>query len=234
MKATDIMTSPVITVGPRTPVSKVAALLAKHRISAVPVVDHGALVGLVSEADLLHRHEIGTERPAAASTGWRRFFTAPRSAAEYTKSHAGRAGDVMTSNVVCIGADTTVEEIVALLEERNVKRLPVLRAGEVVGIVSRADIVRALAKAQGKKTARPGNDEAIRRRLIAELGRQPWWRSPFSNILVDDGVVHYWGIIDPRDERDERDAARVAAENVPGVRAVKDHRVTMYDTPAMV
>jgi CBS domain-containing protein len=233
MKASDIMTSPVITVAPRTPVANIAALLAMHRISAVPVVKKGHLVGLVSEADLLHRHEIGTDRTAAPASGWRRFFRAERAASDYTKSHARRARDVMTRDVVCIEAGTPVGEIVELLEQRKVKRLPVLRGKELVGIVSRADLVRALAKTRPAQAPLPGNDEAIRRLLIAELERQPWWRSPSSNILVENGVVHYWGIIDSYDERNERSAARVAAENVAGVRAVNDHRVTRFDVPAM-
>jgi CBS domain-containing protein len=234
MKASDIMTSPVITVAPRTPITNIAALLAMHRISAVPVVKNGHLVGLVSEADLMHRHEIGTDRPVTPKSGWRRFFRAERSAFEYTKSHARRARDVMTRDVVCIEVGTTVGEVVELLEKRKVKRVPVLRGKKVVGIVSRADLVRAVAKARPAKTLFPGSDEAIRRQLVAELERQPWWRSPSSNVLVDDGVVHYWGIIDSHDERNERDAARVAAENVAGVRGVKDHRVTTYSAPSMV
>ena len=231
MKASDIMSSPAITVGPQTPIPDVAALLAGHRISAVPVVEHGRLVGLVSEADLLHRHEIGTDRTAPAGPGWLRLFNADSSAAEYTRSHAVQARDVMTQKVVSIAADATVGEIVALLEKRKVKRLPVLRGHELVGIVSRADVVRALAaKARSIRTAQPGDDKAIQARLVAELERQPWW-SLYSSVLVTGGVVHYRGIID---SYDQRDAARVAAENVPGVRGVEDHRFTMYDGPSMV
>jgi CBS-domain-containing membrane protein len=232
MKASDIMSSPAITVGPQTPISDIAALLAGHRISAVPVVEHGRLVGIVSEADLLHRHEIGTDRTMPAGPGWLRLFNADSSAAEYTRSHAVHARDIMTRKVVSIAADAAVGEIVALLEKRKVKRLPVLRGHELVGIVSRADVVRALAaKARSISTAQPGDDEAIQAGLVAELERQPWWRSPYSSVRVSDGVVHYLGIID---SYDERDAARVAAENVPGVRGVEDHRFTMYDIPSMV
>jgi len=230
MEASDIMTSPVITVGPDTSVSEIAALLADRRISAVPVAEDGRIVGLVSEADLLHRYEIGTDQ-APTRSGWRRWFSADRSAAEYTKSHAGRARDVMTREVICIAADAGVDEIVALFEARRIKRVPVLRGEQLVGIVSRADLIRALAtKGPPVKTAPAGNDAAIRSRLIAELQRQPWWRSPPDNVLVSDGVVHYWGVID---SEDDRDAARVAAENVPGVRAVEDHRFVTYDVPSM-
>lgn len=231
MKASDIMSSPAITVGPQTPISDIAALLAGHRISAVPVVEHARLVGIVSEADLLHRHEISTDRTMPAGPGWLRLFNADSSAAEYTRSHAVHARDIMTRKVVSIAADAAVGEIVALLERRKVKRLPVLRGHELVGIVSRADVVRALAAtARSVTTAHPGDDEAIQARLVAELERQPWW-SLYSSVLVTGGVVHYRGIID---SYDQRDAARVAAENVPGVRGVEDHRFTMYDIPSMV
>jgi CBS domain-containing protein len=231
VKASDIMTSPVITAAPQTPVSEIAALLAEHRISAVPVLEDGRLVGLVSEADLMHRHEIGTDLTAPKASGWRRWFTADRSAVEYTRSHARRAHDVMTREVVSIAANAGVERIVALFEARGIRRLPVVRGKQLVGIVSRADLIRALAtKGRAVKAARPGNDATIRSQLIAELQRQPWWRSPSDNVLVADGVVHYWGIID---SHDERDAARVAAENVAGVRGVEDHRFTMSDLPSM-
>ena len=231
MQASEIMTSPVITVGPDTSVPEVATLLADRRISAVPVVEDGRIVGLVSEADLLHRHEIGTDRTAPADSGWKRWFGPDRSAAEYTKSHAGRARDVMTREVVSIAADARVEKIVALFETRGIKRVPVLRRGRLVGIVSRADLIRALAtKGRPVKTARAGSDATIRLRLLAELRRHPWWRSHPDNVLVSDGVVHYWGVIDTEDQRD---AARVAAENVPGVRGVEDHRFVSYDVPSM-
>src|SRR5687767_532248 len=189
MKASDIMTSPVITVGLRTPVSEIAVLLSKRGISAVPVVKSGRLVGLVSEADLMHRHEIGTDRTAPKASGWKRWFSADRSAAEYTKSHARCAQDVMTREVISIAAGATVEKIVALFEARGIRRAPVLRGKQLVGIVSRADLVRALAtKGHPVKAVRAGSDETIRWQLIAELRRQPWWRAPPGNVLVSGGI----------------------------------------------
>lgn len=231
MKASDIMTSPVITVGPQTPVQEIAALLLKRRISGVPVLEDGELVGLVSEADLLHRHEIGTTRTAPGPR-WLRLFSADRSAIDYVKSHARRARDVMTREVVSIAPDTPVAEIVALFETRGIKRVAVVRGKRLVGIVSRANLVRALAvKGRSKKAKLPAGDEAIRGRLIAELERQPWWRPFSSSVSVTEGMVHYQGTID---SYDERHAARVAAENVPGVRGVEDHRFTIYDMPSTV
>ena len=231
MKARDIMTAPVISVGPQTPIPEIAALLLEHRISGVPVLEDGRLIGLVSEGDLLHRHEIGTSRATPTGPGWLRLFSADRSASDYVKSHAMRARDVMTSEVVSIAVDTPVTDIVALFERRGVKRVPVLRGEKLVGIVSRADLVQALAaKGRAKKAKRPAGDEAIRGRLMAELERQSWWQPLMSSVTVTDGVVHYRGVID---SYDERAAARVAAENVAGVRGVEDHRVSIFDIPSM-
>lgn len=222
MNASHIMTSPVITVGPDTAVRHIAALLFKHRISAVPVLENGKLVGIVSEADLLHRHEIGTEGTARSSSWRLQLLSADRSVAEYVKSHATRARDIMTEDVVSVTPDTPVAEIATLLEKRGVKRVPVLHGGQVVGIVSRSNLVQALAaKGRSMNTSSAG-DGAIRTRLSAELQRHSWWRSATSNVIVTDGVVHYFGTVD---SDDQRQAARVAAENVPGVRGVQDHRI---------
>lgn len=234
LKATDIMTAPAITVGPDTSVAQVAALLATHCISAGPVKEGGRLVGLVSEADLLHRHEIGTDGSVREQSGWRRLLGHDSSPADYAKSHGLRARDVMTRDVVSIGADTPIDEIVVLLEERKVKRVPVMRGAEVIGIVSRADVVRAVARQAQASAEHALSDEAIEERLTAELERHHWWRTPYSSVRVENGVVHYSGIIDSPDEQAWRDAARVAAENLAGVRAVEDHRFTMYDIPSMV
>ena len=221
MNAEDIMTSPVVTVGPETTVREIAALLLKRRISGVPVVGKGRLVGLVSEADLLHRHEIGTERVTRSGSWWLRLFSADPSIEDYVKSHARQARDVMTHEVVSVQADTSVAEIANLLESRGIKRVPVLRGERLIGIVSRANLIRALAvDKRSRKPARTSDDNTIRERLLAELEGQPWWRES-SNLRVADGIVHYWGIIN---SEDERQAARVAAENIPGVRQVEDHR----------
>jgi len=231
MNASDIMTSPVITAGPDTPIAKIAALLLGKHISAVPIVEEGRLVGILSEGDLLHRHEIGTDRRARAGSWWLRLFSEDRSASQYVKSHARQARDVMTRDVVSVAPETPIAEIADLLETRGIKRVPVLREGELVGIVSRANLVQALAVvAHREKRKHPRNDDAIREQLLAELQRHSWWRPSHSNVLVNDGVVHYWGTID---SEDERDAARVAAENIAGVHAVEDHRRMYQPVEAM-
>lgn len=230
MNASDIMTYPVITIGADTPVHAIAALLLEHRISGVPVVEHGRLIGFVSEGDLLHRQEIGTERSARGGSWWLRLFGVSGPAADYIKSHASRARDIMTRDVVSVAPDTGLAEIATLLEKRRIKRVPVLSEGKLVGIVSRANLVQAIAATRpASSRVTPPLDSAIRGRLLAELGHQSWWAGPNSQVIVMDGVVHYWGVA--RSDV-EREAARVAAENVPGVRGVEDHRLVYSEFPA--
>lgn len=229
MKAKDIMTSPVVSIGPDATVREIAALLLDMRISAVPVLDAGRLVGIVSEADLLHRHELGTE--GSQRPWWLRLLSADASLEDYIKSHARRARDVMTRKVVSAEDDAPLATIVSLLERHGVKRLPVLRGGRLAGIVSRSDVVRALARRPGPARRAAGGDQAIRRELLGELKRYPWWGRTTSSVVVSEGFVHFWGTVGAEGERD---AARVAAENVPGVRGVQDHRLRIQDLPSMV
>ncbi|MEO8718004.1 MAG: CBS domain-containing protein [Burkholderiales bacterium] len=231
MKARDIMTSPVVTVGPETQVKEIAALLFERRISAVPVVDGATLVGIVSEADLLHRQEIGTEHQGRGGSWWLRLFSANPSVEDYIKSHARRARDVMTRHVASVSPDAAVAEVAEVLEARGIGRVPVIEGGKLVGIVSRANLVQALATTTRKADEAPSvDDQSIRRQLLQELQRQTWWRIDHANVIVTDGVVHFWGMVD---SNDARPAARVAAENVPGVRGVEDHRFLSYDAPTM-
>jgi CBS domain-containing protein len=224
MQASDIMTTPVITVGPQTTVREIAALLLEKRISGVPVLDNGRLVGLISESDLLHRPEIAPD-PAKRGSAWLRLFSAGQTPAEYVRAYGRFARDVMTREVQTVTPDTPVRAIATLLESRRIKRVPVMRDHELVGIVSRANLVQALAGVPAVSTRiTPPVDQAIRGRLQAELGHQQWWRANASNVIVTDGVVHYFGTLG---SEYERDAARVAAENIPGVRSVEDHRVAL-------
>lgn len=232
MNAQQIMTRNVVTAAPETLVREVASLLLKRGISAVPIVDGGRLVGIISEADLLHRYEIGTDRASSNDPWWVRFFSADRSPEDYVKSHARHARDIMTRDVASVAPDTPLAEIATLLEKRRVKRVPVLDEGRLVGIVSRSDLVRALATAR-LSAPRVGQlaDDAIRDLVLAELRRQAWWESDFSSVTVDRGVVTYRGAIQ---RENERAAARVAAETVPGVRRVVDLRAVYRDLPSMV
>jgi CBS domain-containing protein len=231
MRAQDIMTAKVITATPATLVRVAAARMSEHRISALPVVENGRLVGVVSEADLLHRYEIGTDCALGGDPWWMRVFSADRSPAEYVKSHAREVRDIMTHDVATVAPDTSLAEIATLLEKRRVKRLPVLKRGRLVGIVSRSDLVRALAGAKAASEPRPVTDATTRSLLLAELGRQAWWRADLANVTVEEGIVTYYGVID---FEYQRIAARVAAETVPGVRSVVDRRLAYRDLPSMV
>jgi CBS domain-containing protein len=218
MKARDIMVAPVVTVTPHASVKDVAALLLERRISAVPVVDtQGKVVGIVSEGDLMRRAEAGTER---RRSWWLRALVAPENlASEYVKAHARKVSDVMTRNVVSATPDTPIHELATLLEKNAIKRVPIVRDGQLVGIVSRANLIQAVASAR-KGLEIPQTDMIIREKLLAHLRAQPWARTGLLNVMVNDGVVDLWGFTT---SDVERQAIRVAAEELPGVRAVNDH-----------
>lgn len=227
--AKDIMSVPVMSVEPDTPVTEVAALLSSQRISGVPVIKDGQLIGVVNEMDLLHRHEIGTQE-APPQSWWSRLFRVDHAPSRYVKSHALQAKDVMTHAVTSISEDTAVSKIATLFDSRAIRRLPVVRAGKVIGIITRANLVQALAtNASSNSSEQSNSDEAIRLKLVAELERQPWWQPDWSVVTVEDGIVQFRGVINTEDEKR---AARVAAENVSGVRAVEDLRMRYADLPS--
>ncbi len=218
MRARDVMVRAVATTTPDNTVEKVARLMINLRISGVPVLDReGWLVGIVTEGDLLRRAETGTERRRSRWSEW--FSANSRLAAEYVKSHARRVEDVMTREVVSVGELATLGEIAELLESKRIKRVPVVHDGKIVGIVSRADLLQVLASG-GATTADEDSDRLIRERLLAELGKQEWANRTQSNVVVSDGVVHFWGTVG---SEEERTALRVLAENIPGVRGIEDH-----------
>jgi len=218
MKARDVMVSPVITVKPTASVTEAAKIFLERRISAVPVVnDGGELVGIVSEGDLIRRVESGTERQRSS---WLRFLVGDEGlAAEYVKAHARKIADVMTRKVVTAAPDTPLSELAALLEKNAIKRVPIVRDGQVVGIVSRANLIQAIASTR-KELDVPLSDTAIRDKLLAHLRQQPWAHTLQLNATVHDGVVDLWGL---SYSDAEREAIRVATENVPGVRAVNNN-----------
>ena len=219
MQARDVMVSPVITVSGNAVVRDVAKLMLEKRISAVPVVDgKGKIIGIVTEGDLLHRAEAGTER---RETWWVRFLAGGATiAADYAKSHARRVQDVMTTEVVTAAPETPLHDLATLLEERGIKRVPIVnKAGELVGIVSRANLVQAVASARPRLELHLP-DSAIRQKLLDDLKRQSWAQPHKLNVMVANGVVDLWGFVD---SDKERKAIRVAAENIPGVTAVNDH-----------
>jgi CBS domain-containing protein len=227
MRAIDVMTTNVITVGPDTTVQEVAKILSEKSISGVPVVDAAnRLVGIVSEGDLLHRVETGTERRVQRRrrSWWLDTIGSDEELArDYVKSHGRTAKDVMTGDVVTVSDTTELAEIANLLETKKIKRVPVLRDGKLVGIVSRANLVRALAAAGGQLAGDVADDRTIREKLLAELRGQPWVHTWAADIIVRDGVVHIW-VSDDRPEQ-EKQALRIAAENIPGVKSVAEHLV---------
>ncbi|MFQ5847503.1 MAG: CBS domain-containing protein [Candidatus Methylomirabilales bacterium] len=226
MKAKDVMTTKVVAVGPEMPVNAIAALLLERHISAVPVIDEDRrILGIVSEGDLMRRHETARRRSWWLAT----FGEAEALARDFVRSHGQRAKDVMTRGVVTVTDETPVAAIAELLEQKGIKRVPVVRDGRLVGIVSRADLLRGLA-ARGLKPMAPEaqDDEAIRAQLLAVLEQEPWAETHFLSVVVDHGVVHFWGLV--RSEA-ERQALGVAAETIPGVRGVEDHLRLLRDVP---
>jgi CBS-domain-containing membrane protein len=220
MRAIDVMTSDVITIDENASVHTAAKLLMEHDISAVPVVDKdNRVIGMVSEGDLLHRAETGTEQ-------WRSWWLemmASRNqlATEYIKSHSDKVRDVMTRGVISVTEATPVADIALLLETHRIKRVPVLRNGKLVGVVSRANLVRALAMMiEEPPSETEADDRVIRDKLMAELRAQKWAEVSPANITVKNGIVHLWSSYL---SEQERRALVLLAQSTPGVRRVEDH-----------
>jgi len=230
MNAREIMSRRVITVTPETTIEEAIRLMLDHRISGLPVVEaDGALAGIVTEGDLLRRFETGTDK---RHSGWVSLLLGPgRLAAEYTRSHAHKVGEVMTTEVASVSPETPLAEVVELMEDRHIKRVPVTDGGKLVGIVSRANLVAALANQLAKDRGSPLSDDDIRRAILAEIDKQPWGPRESVDAVVRDGVVELHGTI--LDER-ERSALIVAAENLPGVKAVRDKLVWVEPNSGMV
>jgi CBS domain-containing protein len=222
MQAKDIMSTPIVAVGPDAPLRDVVALMLERHISGVPVMADGRLLGVINESDLLRRFEIGTESCAAENSWWTQLVHRDRLPIDYVKSHARLARDIMTSPVVTVTEEASIQKIASVFAARHIRRIPVLRGRSVVGIVTRADLVKAIAL-RTKDEQLPGerSDEAIRSQLLDELQKQHWWYSVSSSFDVRDGAVHFHGLCE---SESDRRAARIAAENVPGVRSVEDHR----------
>jgi CBS domain-containing protein len=218
MKARDVMVQHVITVGPELGVQAVANTLVQNGISALPVVERdGTLVGIVSEGDLMRRAETDTER---RRSWWLDMLASTQTlAAEFAKSHARKARDVMTRKVVTATPETPLAEIANLLEKHAIKRVPIVDNGQLVGIVSRANLVQALASRVPALTGVEPSDEKLRESILATL-RGKRWGLGMVNVIVQQGVVDLWGFVDTPDERK---AIRIAAEATPGVVAVNDN-----------
>lgn len=218
MHAHQIMTKDVITVGPHTSIVEAARLMLEHHISGLPVLDKdGKLVGIVSEGDFLRRSEIGTQRRRPR---WLRLIIGPgREASEFVRQSGRKVGEIMTRDPVTVSEDTPLEQLVSSMEKHDVKRLPVTRGEKLVGIVTRANLLRAVASLARDVPDPTTDDDHIRER-IAQAINKTRWRPIGLQVTVSNGVVHLHGIVV---NDGSRRAAIVAAENVAGVKEVHDH-----------
>jgi CBS domain-containing protein len=224
------MTCKVVSIDSEASILQAVRLMLQNGISGLPVVDDAErVIGIISEGDLLRRAEIATERQRSR---WLEFLAGPgRLAEDYVRAHARKVHEVMTNKVATISEDTPLDEIVHLMERRRIKRLPVTRDQRLVGIVTRANHIRALAVMAREAAPGPADDAQIRTRILAELERQPWARMVGQDVLVRKGVIDFWGVVS--DEK-QREAVTVLAENIPGVKEVRNHLVWVEPMSGMV
>jgi CBS domain-containing protein len=218
MQAREVMTPDPVTVGPDTTVGEIAAILVRHRISAVPVVSGTQLLGIVSQTDLAHRSETGTEK---RRKWWLELLADPDvQARQFIKSHGLRAKDIMTRFVVSVPEDASLAEVADILDSHRIRQVPVMSDGRLTGMISRADLVRKLAEVKvAAPAARPDNG-ALQKAIWARIQAEPWLKTAFVNLAVKDGVVELWGAVD---SNEQRRALRVLVEGVDGVKRVDDH-----------
>ncbi|MHA4735151.1 CBS domain-containing protein [Ensifer adhaerens] len=214
MRVKDVMTTSVVKLSPDNGVRQAAPIMLDNRISGLPVVDDdGALVGVISEGDLIRRTELGGGIPVADPTE-----AEDERASAYVRRSSWRVGDAMTADPVTIDENASVERVAVLMQERSIKRIPVLKDGRLVGVVSRADLLQAIVTASQDETA--AGDEAIQRSILVRLNENTGLEGLVIKVAVSDGIVHLWGHVDTKDCRR---AARILAESVRGVRGVVEH-----------
>jgi CBS domain-containing protein len=229
MIASDIMTRAVLAVDPQTPIVQAITLMTTRHVSGLPVLRaDGRIVGILTEGDLLRRVELGT---AGAPAGWLASFLLPGRCAEtYIQTHARRVGEVMTSDVITVSETTPLTEVAALMRRHRVRRLPVVRDGRLLGIVSRADLVRVVGDALASEPI-DVSDSAIRVAILAAMDKEQWASARMISVMVQDGVAQLDGcIVDMR----ERQALEVLAETIPGVKQVENRIVCIEPYSGMV
>lgn len=224
MNAIDIMVRDVATVTPDDTVADAIKLLISHDVSALPVVDDDHhVIGMISESDLVHREEIGTEKHRP---WWLEALTpASTLATEFAKSHGRRVAEVMSTKVVSATEDTPLGEIANLLEKHRIKRVAILRDGKLVGMVSQSNLIQAIASAQSTAATAVDSDRAIRGEILDRLSHQDWTDFGSRNVIVNDGIVHLWGLVG---SAEEHKALLALAEDVPGVVRVSDETIPAY------
>jgi CBS domain-containing protein len=224
------MTRRIVSVTPEATVLEAVRLMLQNHISGLPVIDAtGNLIGVVTEGDFLRRAETGTQRKRSR---WLELLVGPRTLAEdYIHAHGRKVEEVMTPDPVTISEDTPLEEVVRAMERHRIKRLPVVRGKNVVGIVSRANLMHALASLGRAAPAASNSDTAIRNQILKELDKQVWAPVALIDVVVRDGVVELWGTIT---EEKQGDGLRVVAENIPGVKKVVNHLTWIEPMSGMI
>jgi CBS domain-containing protein len=219
MQAKDIMTRDVVTVPPSASVREAAKLMTERRLSGLPVVtSDGRPVGMLTASDLLHRVETGTERRQSWFSG---FFTNPdEMARQYAKAHGLKAHEVMSRHVITVRDDASLSEVAEVLDRNGLKRVPVVRDGVLVGIISRSDLVRVLSQTSIGQPVASSDDAALQHAIWQEIRKQKWLDSGYVNVIVKDGVVEAWGMIP---SQDQRNALLVLIEEAAGTAKVEDH-----------
>ena len=218
MRARQVMTQHVITAGADTTIVEAANTMLRHHISGLPVVDAEAkLIGIISEGDFIRRAETSTERKRGR---WLKFLVGTgQIAADFVHAHGRKVGEIMTPKPLTITEDMPLEQIVQMMESKGIKRLPVVRGDRLVGIVTRSDLLAAVAELARNVPNRSADDDQIRSAVSAEI-EQVAWRPCKLKVSVRDGIVSLSGVVE---NKNARKAAIVAAENVPGVKQVIDH-----------
>ena len=221
MKAKDVMTRYVISITPDSSIAQAIARMVNHGVSGMPVIDEdGRLLGMITESDFLRRVETDTDSERQSSRRWGELLLGAGAGAEvYSRTHGRRVRDVMSEEVITASPDASLGDIVGLMEQNAIKRIPVLEDGRVVGVVSRSDLMTAVAERLNEVKPHPASDQAIRARISSEMKQQTWAPLHSVKVTVHEGIVELNGIV--YDER-QRSALHVLVRNVDGVSDIRD------------